>query len=636
MTERDACAFRVDPAGAVLWAKLYIDAGVQDLLGVAVLANGDFAAVGSTYPGPDPFANGNPLVLRIDPGDGSLLWAKTLPTYRGGDQLNAVAEAADGTLVAVGSGLRTVSQNGNALLVRIAADGSDARHGLLIQDENWEALLDFEPFVDTQGGDTAYDTFYDIAPAPGGFVITGKTSLGVTEAPWVAKLNTELSVEWFISFDGSQSDVLDAVTATPDGFLVSGWSDSLEGIGQGANERWPWVLKLPFAGLLQMVPEASITSRYLEPGIRWTSGDPDIVPNGEVALDAPIVVEDATLVTATAASNLFTTPQPICVHRLTESGRVSTLDACADDLDEDGVLDDVDNCVGTPNALQLDSDGDGAGDACDGDLDQSGVVDASDFNVWRDSFRLGTGDPGFNPAADFDGDGTVGVPDFAILRAMQGASPGEPVALPAADPSEMPRVEVIFAETGTNEIAVEAGEPFTVQLRITAGAEGISAYGVSLAFEDGLDVTSTTEELPAGFDFSITPGVGEVVESADGSDGYVYTWEAASLGAGVANTVFVAGAVGLGVDGIVGPQTIGLRAGFFDAGVDGMFAGSGADLSGQVIFVDATVELVPEPDALAAAIAAFVSLTLFARRRRVRCGSIPPGTGTCGRAEDSA
>jgi len=40
---------------------------------------------------------------------------------------------------------------------------------------------------------------------------------------------------------------------------------------------------------------------------------------------------------------------------------------CADegDLDADGVLDGEDNCVETPNADQLDSDGDGRGDACD-------------------------------------------------------------------------------------------------------------------------------------------------------------------------------------------------------------------------------------------------------------------------------
>lgn len=50
----------------------------------------------------------------------------------------------------------------------------------------------------------------------------------------------------------------------------------------------------------------------------------------------------------------------------------ATSDAPDDEDDNDGVPFDMDNCPGTPNADQLDSDEDGLGDACDLDAGKSG------------------------------------------------------------------------------------------------------------------------------------------------------------------------------------------------------------------------------------------------------------------------
>ena len=59
----------------------------------------------------------------------------------------------------------------------------------------------------------------------------------------------------------------------------------------------------------------------------------------------------------------------------------------ANDSDEDGIFDSVDNCLLTPNPEQDDADGDGSGDACDNcpvanpdqfDGDENGIGDACD------------------------------------------------------------------------------------------------------------------------------------------------------------------------------------------------------------------------------------------------------------------
>jgi|GEM_PF-2988913 len=54
------------------------------------------------------------------------------------------------------------------------------------------------------------------------------------------------------------------------------------------------------------------------------------------------------------------------------------LAAAAVDSDLDGVMDDQDNCIGTANPQQIDTDSDGVGDACDPDDDGDQVADAID------------------------------------------------------------------------------------------------------------------------------------------------------------------------------------------------------------------------------------------------------------------
>ncbi|MCZ4407707.1 T9SS type A sorting domain-containing protein [Cryomorphaceae bacterium 1068] len=55
-----------------------------------------------------------------------------------------------------------------------------------------------------------------------------------------------------------------------------------------------------------------------------------------------------------------------------------TLGGTVFDTDGDGICDDVDNCLNTPNDNQADLDGDGEGDACDNDIDGDGTINTAD------------------------------------------------------------------------------------------------------------------------------------------------------------------------------------------------------------------------------------------------------------------
>ena len=76
-----------------------------------------------------------------------------------------------------------------------------------------------------------------------------------------------------------------------------------------------------------------------------------------------------------------------------------TGDACSDDNDGDGVLNDADNCPLFSNAEQIDTDSDGIGDLCDDDDDNDDVLDVDEV---REDCRI---------KVDCDSDGKTDLTD---------------------------------------------------------------------------------------------------------------------------------------------------------------------------------------------------------------------------------
>ncbi len=108
------------------------------------------------------------------------------------------------------------------------------------------------------------------------------------------------------------------------------------------------------------------------------------------------------------------------------------LDACESDVDDDGLIDDCDNCPSHANPGQADVDDDGAGDACDGcpadrsktqpgtcgcghpdvDSDEDGTLDCEDGCPF-DPAKTGPGDCGCGVSdTDSDSDGAPDCVDF--------------------------------------------------------------------------------------------------------------------------------------------------------------------------------------------------------------------------------
>ncbi len=130
-----------------------------------------------------------------------------------------------------------------------------------------------------------------------------------------------------------------------------------------------------------------------------------------------------------------------------------------------------------------------------------------------------------------------------------------------------------------DSVLVEPGGTVTAELIVTVDSGGLSSYAVSAEFDTGeLDLAGSpaaTENLPAGFDANITPGVENETEDAGGGLGQVLTFEAVAFALGPASTQFTAGTIQFEAPAPADGGAFDLESGAFNLRVDGAFDNSG-------------------------------------------------------------
>lgn len=188
-----------------------------------------------------------------------------------------------------------------------------------------------------------------------------------------------------------------------------------------------------------------------------------------------------------------------------------------------------------------------------------------------------------------------------------------------------PLVDLVFTHQdgvpipGTSSVVAAPGTMLTLRIDVSAGPEGLSAYGLSILFDsdlgDELDLDgpdAAIERLPSGFDFQITEGVGDTRESDASQGGAVLTYEAGTFLAGPASARFTIGELRFVVTQNVATDGPDIFAGLFNPGVDGLLDNAGGDLGPLATFGSASVN-VPEPSSLLLGV---LGLTGLGIRRR--------------------
>lgn len=169
-------------------------------------------------------------------------------------------------------------------------------------------------------------------------------------------------VDGYVISNGTSLEVSESTTShdiTIEKVEISSVTGSISGLGEKISDLGLTFTSNPSAGAVY-VPQpiidtdAATYSVKLEPNVEYTI-------TGE-GVDGYYILENTLEITGEATHDIVFEPEP---------------DGPFGDIDNDGILNGVDNCVSVPNPDQADSNGDGIGDVCEDD-DGDGIINFED------------------------------------------------------------------------------------------------------------------------------------------------------------------------------------------------------------------------------------------------------------------
>ncbi len=226
----DAWLLRLDAQGELLWERTFGGAGDDGLYHLALLADGDVAAVGHRARlGVDDRPQFDLWALRLDP-KGAVRWSRTV-NHSAFDAATGVAPTADGGLVVIGLTSPRLGKS-DVLAVRFDPEGKVV----------WQR---------TFGGEGS-DTAWAVATLPaGGYVIAAATASrghGSSDA-WLMGIDEAGRLRWERLYGGALWDRPTAAAADGAGILMAGYTTT-----RGAGQEDMWLLRLDGLGKLSTAP----------------------------------------------------------------------------------------------------------------------------------------------------------------------------------------------------------------------------------------------------------------------------------------------------------------------------------------------------------------------------------------------